>query len=192
LLIVAVSIAGNIAVNPKTFGYFAVYSLGIAFLFSLTQNKSRLAQWLYWIYDQYPLLHRWKRTRHWGNLLVSAIQRLKSQPVCILVNSDEISQWFRMALYARNNEQTSNLKIVHFYEEESEPPSELEANAKILDETFPELTIDLILVPGVFEPQAIAALAHKLGIPTSLMSMGCPGSEFRHSVAEFGTRIISL
>jgi len=35
-----------------------------------------------------------------------------------------------MILYVRRNEETSNLKIVHFYEEEDGIPSELEANAK--------------------------------------------------------------
>jgi hypothetical protein len=35
-----------------------------------------------------------------------------------------------MILYVRKNEETSYLKIVHFYEEEKGIPSELEANAK--------------------------------------------------------------
>jgi hypothetical protein len=35
-----------------------------------------------------------------------------------------------MVLYIRNNEETSYVKIVHFYELEAGLPSELEANAK--------------------------------------------------------------
>jgi len=35
-----------------------------------------------------------------------------------------------MVLYVRNNEETSSLKIIHFYEQEAGLPSELEANAK--------------------------------------------------------------
>lgn len=35
-----------------------------------------------------------------------------------------------MILYVRNNEETSYLKIIHFYEEEAGLPSELEANVK--------------------------------------------------------------
>lgn len=35
-----------------------------------------------------------------------------------------------MIMYVRKNEETSHLKIVHFYEEDQGIPSELEANAK--------------------------------------------------------------
>lgn len=66
-----------------------------------------------------------------------------------------------MLLYVRENEETSCVKIVHFCDEENGVPSELEANAKseslclflisyilsrgeVLDEAFPEITIDLV------------------------------------------------
>lgn len=65
-----------------------------------------------------------------------------------------------MILYVQKNEETSHLKIIHFYEEEDGVPSELEANSKseifnlsliytaqfliVLDEAFPEITIDLV------------------------------------------------
>jgi len=71
-----------------------------------------------------------------------------------------------MILYVRKNEETSYLKIIHFFEEEKGVPSELEANAKskcdhhsrflfanlgvafsVLDEAFPEVTIDLVSYP---------------------------------------------
>ncbi|KIJ98667.1 hypothetical protein K443DRAFT_626861, partial [Laccaria amethystina LaAM-08-1] len=96
-----------------------------------------------------------------------------------------------LILYVRKNEETSNLKIVHFYQEEEGIPSELEANLKskflfyffiyltnlfsVLDEAFPEITIDLILVQDSFNPKNVAALAHHLDIPPSLMFMSCPG-----------------
>ena len=35
-----------------------------------------------------------------------------------------------MILYVQKNEETSHLKIIHFYEEEDGVPSELEANSK--------------------------------------------------------------
>ena len=63
----------------------------------------------------------------------------------------------------KQNEETSCLKIVHFYEEEEGIPSELEANWRstwpptssvifnsdqttlaVLDEAFPEITVDLV------------------------------------------------
>jgi hypothetical protein len=82
---------------------------------------------------------------------------------------------------------------VYFCGDEDEHlPSELEANWKILDEAFPEITIDLIIVKADFRPATVAALARHLQIPTSLIFMACPGENFGHEFSQFGTRIISL
>jgi len=97
-----------------------------------------------------------------------------------------------MILYVQKSEETSHLKVVHFCAEEKGIPSELEANAKILDEAFPEITIDLVVVYGTFDPLNVVALSHQLGIPQSLMFMGCPGENFEYPVDLLGTRIISL
>jgi hypothetical protein len=96
-------------------------------------------------------------------------------------------------LYVSRYEETSCLKLVHFCGDDvNDIPSEMEANWKILDEAFPSITIDLVLVHESFRPATVAALASHLNIPTSLMFMSCPGPEFLHSFAEFGTRIIAL
>ncbi|RDB17279.1 hypothetical protein Hypma_001728 [Hypsizygus marmoreus] len=192
LCVSVVVFAGNIAVNPATAGYFAAYFLGIVLVFTATQNKIHLLRWVYWTYDQYPALHVWKFTKTWGRKLIDLMTSLKRQPVCILVRTDEINHLFHMILYVQKNEETSRVEMVFFNEGEEGIPSELEANAKILDEAFPEITLDLIIVNGAFEPMNVIALAHRLQIPTSLMFMTCPGQHFPYSIAEFGTRIISL
>ncbi|EEB97515.1 hypothetical protein MPER_03148 [Moniliophthora perniciosa FA553] len=108
-----------------------------------------------------------------------------------------------MILYVSRYQETSCVKIVHFLEEEAGVPSELKANAKtsdtlterllkVLDEAFPEITIDLIIVEASFNPCNVAALAHCLEIPTSLMFMSCPGEHFPYPISDLGTRIITL
>ncbi|KIL66086.1 hypothetical protein M378DRAFT_186176 [Amanita muscaria Koide BX008] len=59
-------------------------------------------------------------------------------------------------------------KIAHFYGNEEGVPSELEANARVLDEVFHGITIDF----GEFTPESVAALAHRLNIPVSLIFIG--------------------
>ncbi|KAI6165303.1 amino acid permease-domain-containing protein [Pisolithus thermaeus] len=189
-MVAAVVLAGNIGINPVIAGWFSLYSSILIISFSVANNKVAILRWVYWTYDQIPLLHKWKLIRGWGTGLISLMRRLKRQEVCILVNTDEINYLFNMILYVRQNEETSHLKIVYF--SVGMVLSELEANAKILDEAFPEITIDLVLVEEQFTPKNVAALAHQLNIPTSLMFMSCPGPSFPYSVAEFGTRIISI
>ncbi|KAK0236350.1 AAAP amino acid permease [Armillaria nabsnona] len=192
LAVVPTVFAGNIAIDPITFGYFSAYFVAIVVLFSITQKKAHLLRCIYWTYDQYPMLHRWNATKLWASRLMNLMTRLRRKPVCILAKTDEISYLMRMILYVQKNEETSFLKIIHFAEEEEGIPSELEANARILDEAFPEITIDLLIVRNAFDPSNVAALAHRLQIPTSLMFMTCPGSAFSYPAADFGTRIITL
>jgi len=70
--------------------YFAAYFIGITFLFAVAQNKSTVLRLLYWIYDQCPSLHKWYKMDQWGDSLTNTIRRLKAQPVCVLVNTDEV------------------------------------------------------------------------------------------------------
>ncbi|TKA55927.1 hypothetical protein B0A53_01626 [Rhodotorula sp. CCFEE 5036] len=66
-------------------------------------------------------------------------------------------------------------------------PSELEANAMILDEAFPSITVDLVLVRAPFTPACVHALGHQLGIKTGRMMMGAP-SDGSQGEREFGVR----
>ncbi|KAK0194213.1 AAAP amino acid permease [Armillaria mellea] len=195
LAVVSTVFAGNITIDPITFRYGSDIFLCLLcrycrVIFSHAK-KAHLLRCIYWTYEQYPMLHRWNATRLWASRLMNIMTRLRRKPVCILAKSDEISYLMRMILYVQKNEEISFLKIVHFAEEEKGIPSELQANARILDEAFPEITIDLLIIHNAFDPPNVAALAHKLQIPPSLMFMTCPGSAFSYSAADFGTRIIT-
>lgn len=182
--------AGNVAIDPIIAGWFSLYLIILLVLFYVSQNKVTMLRWIYWAYDQLPWLHRLQLTKGWGDGLIRRMRSLRRREVCLLVKSDEINNLFNMILYVRHNEETSCLKIVHFHN--GDVPSEMEANAKILDEAFPEITVDLMLIEGQFDPKNVAALAHHLKIPRSLMFMSSPGPNFQYPVAELGTRIILI
>ncbi|KAJ8517166.1 hypothetical protein ONZ45_g5616 [Pleurotus djamor] len=192
LVAVAISltlIGGNIAIDPTTAAYFVPYFAGVLTVFVATDNKARLIRFALWFYDQHPSLHIFGLAKKYEVELVKKLIATKRQPVCILVKDDEISILFRMILYVHKNETTSCVKLVHFTE--TEPPSELEANARILDEAFPQITVDLVTVHAAFTPVNVAALSHHLGIPQSLMFIGCPGNNCGYTLQDFGARIIT-
>ena len=76
------------------YSYFAAYFIGITFLYIMMQNKSTVLHLLYWTYDQYPSLRKWRKTYRWGDSIATAMVRLKAQLVCILVNTDEVHDAF--------------------------------------------------------------------------------------------------
>ena len=70
--------------------YFAAYFFAVVVFFTVTQNKSRFLRWIYWTYDQHPLLHTWQPIRRCGVSIIKMITRLRKQPVCILTKTDEV------------------------------------------------------------------------------------------------------
>ncbi|KLO06622.1 hypothetical protein SCHPADRAFT_923138 [Schizopora paradoxa] len=192
LAITVVVFVGNVAMDPKTVGYFSAYAVGIVFFFFVNSNKVQIIRYIYWAYDQTPLLHQWSWARRMSSIFMRLLTSLRQQPVCVLAKCDEIHHLFRMVMYVKKNEQASCLKLVHLYENVEDIPSEIEANAKLLDEAFPEITVDLVFVQAPFTPPVVAALAHKLDIPRSLMFMSSPGPESNILLEDYGTRIISL
>ncbi|KAJ3576426.1 hypothetical protein NP233_g441 [Leucocoprinus birnbaumii] len=184
--LIFVAIIGNLVVYPTTLEYFAAYFIGILMLFFIAKDKSQIIRRLHWIFSQIPFLARLNKLRG----LTETVRNMRKQPVCILVKNQEIDQLCRMVLYVQRNEETSCIKVVHFIDDEKGIPADFESNARVLDEAFPELTMDLVLIPASFEPASVAALASKLQIPTALMFMGCPNPRFPYSITELGTRII--
>lgn len=107
LAVVPSVFAGNIAIDPITFGYgssvrfydpflplnryFSAYFVAIVVLFSITQKKAHLLRCVYWTYDQYPMLQRWNATKLWASRLMNLMTRLRRKPVCILAKIDEVS-----------------------------------------------------------------------------------------------------
>lgn len=96
LVISPVVLAGNIALNPKTAGYFAIYELCVLGLLVVTQNKVAILRWVYWIYDQW---HGFVNGRleaevvahqRTGGGLVKLMTKLRQQVVCICVKGDEV------------------------------------------------------------------------------------------------------
>jgi hypothetical protein len=72
-------------------------------------------------------------------------------------------------------------------------PSEFEANYRILDEAYPSVTIELVFVEAKFNPSSLVAVARKLGVPTTLCFVQCPGPAFGWGMGDLrGARIIML
>ena len=85
------------------------------------------------------------------------------------------------------------IKLVHLYNRIEEIPSEFEANYRILDEIYPFVTVELVFVQAHFNPQSIVAVSRKLGVPTSLCFIQCPGESFAWTLGDLqGVRIIIL
>lgn len=85
------------------------------------------------------------------------------------------------------NEQTTRLKVVHVFRDESDLDGmDLQEQLQVIDELYPELRIDLVLVKGKFGPELIEKLSRELDVPKNYMFLGTPGDRFPHNIAELG------
>lgn len=100
-------IGGNIAIDPTIVGcanliaenptpltsprrYAAAYIIAIVAIFYGTMKKVHLVRWMFWLYDQSPFLHTMSGTKSWGDKMVAGVRRMRSQPVCLLIKTDEV------------------------------------------------------------------------------------------------------
>jgi hypothetical protein len=90
LALLAVVLAGNVALDPTTLGYFAAYALALAAVLLSLKHWVAVLRLTYWLYDQSDWLRRSPRTRTWGDGLIKAMRRLRRRPVACFVKTDEV------------------------------------------------------------------------------------------------------
>lgn len=90
LLVITGIFAGNVVIDSRSVGYFAAYAIAIFAFFFISNKKTRIIQWSYWLYDQTPLLHKWRWAHRKSDVLVKTLKRLRRQPVCVLARTDEV------------------------------------------------------------------------------------------------------
>jgi len=110
---------------------------------------------------------------------------IQSNSTSVDTVGDNLANLNKVMLYVRRNETTNRIKIV-FITGEEEVPKRLEQDLKFLDEAYPELSVEIVVMEGKFGPQLIAQLSREWKIPANFMFIGCPGQGMPHSLSELG------
>jgi len=118
--------------------------------------------------------------------IANTIKEISSQAVVFFVKHGQLSVLNKAVLYVRQNEDCAYIRIVHVYDEDENIPQNLERNVQILDEEYPKVKIDLVLVKGKFGPAVIDYCSSILNIPKNLMFITCPKEDFAHKLASLG------
>jgi len=183
LIAVLIGLTGNLSpANVKTFSlYFGGMAavVGVMFLrieiLKLCLHLSRL------VCDRLLKLNNWV-----ARVVISKIEQIHSQTMVYFTKGDGIVALNHAALYVLENEQTSNLMVVHCYEDEKDIPKHLAEQLRTVDRLYPELRIDFVAVKGKFGPELIEKLSRKLEVPKNFMFIGTPGDRFPHLLADLG------
>lgn len=114
------------------------------------------------------------------------IDQINAQQVVFFTRGDNIANLNNALLYVRRNEHTNRVKVVTIVNDPKDVPAKLKKDLKFLDEAYPEVDIEFVVVEGTFGPKMIQELSRKWNIPTNLMFIGSPGSGFVYGLAELG------
>eukprot|EP01103_Thecamoeba_quadrilineata_P011775 TRINITY_DN2884_c0_g1_i1.p1 TRINITY_DN2884_c0_g1~~TRINITY_DN2884_c0_g1_i1.p1 ORF type:complete len:664 (+),score=130.79 TRINITY_DN2884_c0_g1_i1:66-2057(+) len=185
---------GNIYFDPIIVAYFAIYfTVVILAIFSMFARIRLLKVLLFMVNDIsnfIPIPASWKDTiLNWTK---SEAQKIKSQSMAFFTKTDQLAQMNKAIQYVLENEITGNLKMVHVYESQDTIPPSLQRNVSMLDETYPKITIDLVLIQGIFSPQLVDSFSERMRIPKNLIFITCPSNKLMYKINEFGgVRVIT-
>ncbi|MEM9692975.1 MAG: APC family permease [Myxococcota bacterium] len=180
LLAVLVGLAANAMIDfPDRLKVFVAYFAAAVLVVALTFLRASILKVslavLRWALA--PLNRSLERKLH----------EINNQRVVFFTKGDNRANLNRAALYVLENEQTTRMKVVHVY---SDPAKVDEAGLveqlSTVDELYPELRIDLVLVKGHFGPELIEKLSRQMGVPKNYMFLGTPGDRFPHNIAQLG------
>ena len=121
-----------------------------------------------------------------SKILQKLVDHINSLQTVYYTKGDNLSTLNRAAQYVLLNEQSKRLKIVHVYSEKDKIPPSIWYQARVIDEIYPNLRIDLVLVRGTFSPELVDALSKKFGIQKNQMFIGTPGNNFPHKIESLG------
>jgi len=172
---------GNLLNNFDVFKYFLLYFLATLLVIVVMFMRVTLLKILLYfckkVFGKYPSVQ---------NAVARQIQMVNETKMVFFSKTDSIASLNKAVLYVRDNEQTNWLQIVHVYREREQIPLRLATNVQLLDEAYPKMRIDLVLVKGEFGPPLVNQLQHKLKVPKNFMFITCPGETFTHKVADLG------
>ncbi|KAJ0398750.1 hypothetical protein P43SY_009818 [Pythium insidiosum] len=135
-----------------------------------------------------------------GRTIARAIMAINDRPMVFFCKHPDLTLLNKAILYVRNNEQTSNLYIIHVANEvvdggesggASDVRSEFENIVTLFNHVYPKIKIDFVSVQGEFEPALVKWLSESLHIPTNLMFIAQPTDKVVHRVASMGVRVIT-
>lgn len=179
-LSVVVALVGNIVYDWTVLKYFSMYFSATMFIIFVMVMRIKLLKFLDFFLRKVEFLHRFLP------FLRKEMLEIKNINVVFYTRGGELSTLNKAIIYIIENEITDKISIIHFYEHESEIPTNLRQNVEAMDECYPKLTINLHVIRGKFSPVMVDWVEKNMHIPKNLMFITCPDDDFEHRIGDFG------
>ena len=182
---VLIGIAGHLVMNPEHFRVFLGYFIPTVIIVLIMLGRIGILRACLFLIGAASDAVAGMTSRFSHNI-DTRIEEIRSQQIVFFTRGDNLANLNSAMLYVRRNEHTNRVKVVTVVRDESEIPKRLGIDLEFLDDAYPEIKIDFVVVKGTFSPELIQKLSRDWGIPVNFMFLGSPGDHFLYGLAELG------
>ncbi len=182
---VTVGLIGNAILNPQYLRVFLEYFIpATVLLFVMLERIALLKAGLFIVRTIVASLVRPMSAL--SQRLREKIDEINAQQIVFFTRGDNIANLNRVMLYISRNEHTNRVKIVTVVDDPKNVPPQLDEHLKFLDQAYPAIDIEFVVIEGQFGPKLIQKLSKQWKIPVNLMFIGSPGDHFMYGLSELG------
>ena len=178
-------LAGNVLMNPDYVWVLVEYLVPTLLVVAIMLGRIGLLKVCLFVVQAVSEKIR-KVTGGVSESLRERIRAINSQQFVFFSRGDNIHNLNRVVLYVLKNEHTSRIKVVTVVGDGDDAPPRLERDIGFLNEAYPEIDIELVVIRGRFGPDLIQRLSKEWQVPTNFMFIGSPGDHFVYGLAELG------
>ena len=185
VLAVLVALVGNAVLHPDYVWVFLYYFLPTVLVVGIMLGRiGILRASLFVVHALSEMIAEVTGTL--SQTIGEKIEDISSQQVVFFTRGDNIANLNEAMLYVRRNEHCDRIKVVTVVEKKGDVPAKLKTDLKFLDQAYPEIDIEFLVIEGNFGPELIRKLSKKWKIPPNFMFIGSPGDHFLYGLAELG------
>ena len=185
LMLTLLGIAGNVLINPDYVWVFAQYLVPTLLVVAIMLGRIGLLKACLFVVQAISEKIR-ESTGMWSESLQERIRAINSQEFVFFSRGDNVHNLNKVILYVLKNEHTSRIKVVTVVGDGADAPPKLERDIGFLNEAYPDIDIELVVIGGRFGPELIERLSKEWRVPTNCMFIGSPGDHFVYGLAELG------
>jgi amino acid transporter len=182
---VSAGLVGNVLMNPAYVAIFFEYFAPALLIVSIMLGRIAILKATLFVV-QSAVGSMTASGKAIGMALQAKIDHINAQQLVFFTRGDDLSNLNNAMIYVRENEHTNRLKIVTVVKDEEAVPHKLRQDLTFLNEAYPAIDIEFVVIIGTFGPTLIAALSKQWRIPTNLMFIGSPSGHLIYGLAELG------
>jgi amino acid transporter len=182
---VLAGLIGNIIMNPQYFRVFLQYFVPTLLIVVIMLGRIRLLNAALFVVRK-AVSYVDSKLGALSRSIREKIEEISAQQIVFFTKGHDIAELNNAMLYVRNNEHANRIKFVTVVSNGQQPPARLAQDLIFLDEAYPEIDIEPVVLDGEFGPELIEELSRKWKIPKNFMFIGSPKGHLMYGLAELG------